>query len=67
LEAVEIGLRRLAELKENPDKETELCLPDNDLALTSQAEDELLKFERGIEKLLQEKARKELGMSGERT
>ena len=65
LEAVEIGLQRLAELKENPDTETELCLPDNDLALTNQAEKELLKFKRGIDKLLPEKVRKELGIPTE--
>jgi hypothetical protein len=62
LDAVGIGLRRLAELKENPDKETELCLPDNDLALTSQGEKELLKFKREIERMLPDKARKELGI-----
>ena len=32
------------------------------MALTAQAEKELLKFKRGIEKLLPEKARKELGV-----
>ena len=62
LESIEIGLRKLAELKENPNVETELCVPGNDLGLTTQAEKELLKFRRGIEKLLPEKARKELGM-----
>jgi hypothetical protein len=62
LEAVGIGLRSLAELKDNPDTQTELCLPDNDLALTTQAENELLKFKRGIEKLLPEKAWKHLGV-----
>lgn len=61
-EAVAIGLRKLAQLKEEPDKETELCLPNNDLALTTQAEEELLKFKRAIEKLLPGKARKNLGM-----
>ena len=35
-------------------------MPGNDLALTRDAEKELLKFERGIEKLLPEEARKQL-------
>ena len=61
-ECVEIGLRKLAELKENPDVQTELCAPGTDLELTTDAEKELLKFKRGIEKLLPEKVRKELGV-----
>jgi hypothetical protein len=61
-ESIEIGLRKLAELKENVDNENELCLPGNDLALTLKTEKELLKFKRGIEKLLPQKVRKELGI-----
>ena len=65
LESIEVGLCNLAELKENPDNENELCLPGNDLKLTLDAENELLKFKRGIEKLLPEDARKELGLTTE--
>lgn len=61
-EAAERGLQWLAELKKNPNSENELCLPGNDEALTRDAEKELLKFKRGIEKLLTEKVRKELGV-----
>jgi hypothetical protein len=61
-EAVERGLQWLAELKQNSNNDNELCLPGNDLKLTFDAERELLKFKRGIEKLLPEKARKELGV-----
>jgi hypothetical protein len=61
-EAAERGLQRLAELKKNPNSENELCLPGNDKWLTRDAEKELLKFKRGIEKLLPKKARKELGI-----
>src|SRR5262249_30083399 len=53
-ESIEMALGRLTELKENPDERNELCLPGNDLALTTQAEKELLKFKRGLEKLLPE-------------
>src|SRR5439155_2490898 len=63
LRAIDRGLKALSELKENPDSENQLSLPGNDLALTAQAEKELLKFKRGIEKVLTGKARKELGMS----
>lgn len=63
LEAAERGLQWVAELKENPNNENGLCLPGNDLALTDEAEKELLKFKRGIEKLLPDKARKELGIT----
>ncbi len=42
---------------------TALCLPGNDSGLTKHAEKELLKYKRGIEKLLPEKARKELGIN----
>jgi hypothetical protein len=61
-ECIEIGLGKLAELKTNPNNHNELCLPGNDLALTRSAEKELLKFKRGIERLLPEKARKALGI-----
>jgi hypothetical protein len=61
-EAVERGLLRLAELKKNPNNDNELVLPGNDEGLTRDAEKELLKFKRGIEKLLPEEARKELGI-----
>jgi len=37
-------------------------VPGNDLALTRDAEKELVKFKRRIEKLPPEKARKELGV-----
>src|SRR6266536_1212793 len=60
VESIERGLQLLSELKKNPDRENQLSLPGNDLALTAQAEKELLKFKRRIEKLLPEKARKEL-------
>lgn len=60
-EATERGLQRLAELKKNPNSGNELMLPGNDLKLTLDAERELLKFKRVIEKLLPEKARKRLG------
>ena len=63
LEAIESGLRLLAQLKKQANNESSLCLTGNDLALTAQAEKELLKFKRGIEKVLTGKARKELGMS----
>lgn len=57
-ECADIGLGKLAELKTNLDKETELCAPGNDLALTLDAEKELLKFKRGLEKLLPKDTRK---------
>jgi hypothetical protein len=62
-ETVERGLQWLAELKQNPNNDDELCLPGNDLKLTLDTERELLKLKRGIEKLLPEKAREQLGMS----
>lgn len=62
-ECVEIGLQKLAELKENPDNHNELCLPGNDLALTREAEKELLKLRRGIDKLLPQQIRKDLGIT----
>ena len=64
-EAAETGLRILAELKEQHESELSLCLPGNELALTLDAEKELLKLKRGIDKLLPAKERKELGMSRE--
>jgi tetratricopeptide (TPR) repeat protein len=63
-EAIDSGLKVLAKLKQNP--ELSLCLPGNDLQLTQDAEKELLKFKRGIEKVLPEKVRKNLGMSSQR-
>jgi len=62
-EAIESGLKALAKLKQNP--ELSLCLPENDFNLTLEAEKELLKFRRGINKLLPEKARKDLGIEDE--
>jgi hypothetical protein len=62
LEAVQRGLGFLAELKRNPDLETEVCIPGNELRMLKNDEKELLKFKWGIEKLLPEKARKELGV-----
>ena len=61
-EAAETGLRLLAELKEQGGGEVSLCLPGNELALTLDAEKELLKFKRGIEKLLPTERRKDLGI-----
>ena len=61
-EAAGRGLQWVAELKKNPNNDNELILPGNDLALTAQAEKELLKFKRGIEKLLSKEAWKELGI-----
>jgi hypothetical protein len=62
-ETIESGLKALAALKQNP--ELSLCLPGNDLKLTLDAEKELLKFRRGIEKLLPQDARKDLGITTE--
>jgi hypothetical protein len=62
LESVQIGLRTLAELKEQPNRELSLALPGNDESLTRKDEKELLRFRRGINKLLPEKARKRLGI-----
>lgn len=62
-EAIDNGLKALAELKRNP--EPSLCLPENDLGLTCDAERKLLKFKRGIDKLLTNKARKRLGIQNE--
>ena len=62
LHAATRGLQLLSELKKNPDKEIQLIAPGNDLALMLDAEKELLKFKRGIEKILREKVRKDLGI-----
>jgi len=62
LRAIDRGLKALSELKADPDGENQLSLPGNDLKLTLDAEKELLKYKSGIEKLLPEKARKELGV-----
>jgi hypothetical protein len=61
-EAAERGLQRLADLKKNPNNDNELCLPGNDLKLTLDAEKELLKFKRGVNKLLPKETRKQLGI-----
>jgi hypothetical protein len=61
-EAVERGLEILVELKRKPNCENELCLPGNELGMLRDDEKVLLKFKRGIEKLLPEKALKHLGM-----
>jgi hypothetical protein len=60
-ETIDSGLKALSALKQNP--EFSLCLPENDFNLTLEAEKELLKFKRGINKLLPEEARKELGIT----
>ena len=62
LRAIYRGLQALSELKKKADNENQLSLPGNDLALTARAEKELLKFKRGIERLLPAKARKNLGI-----
>ena len=62
-ESVAVGLQKLSELQQTPDTGSELCLPGNDLAMTKDAEKELLKVKRGIDKLLPEETRKQLGMS----
>ncbi len=62
LRATDRGLQQLSELKKKPNNENELCLPNNDLGITRHAEKQLLKLKRGIEKLLPESARKELGI-----
>ncbi|PYJ72283.1 MAG: hypothetical protein DME75_05345 [Verrucomicrobia bacterium] len=62
LRAIYRGLQALSELKKKADNENQLSLPGNDLALTARAEKELLKFQRGIERLLPGNARKNLGI-----
>ena len=64
-EAAECGLQWVAELKDNPNNENELCLPGNDEGLTRDAEKELLKYKRGIDRLLPRETRKQLGISFE--
>lgn len=63
LEAVEAGLRLLADRKARQPSELDLCVPKLEFDLAVDAEKHLLKFKRGIEKLLPEQARKQLGMS----
>jgi hypothetical protein len=63
LEAVDSGMRLLAEQKQQGNSELDLRLPGLESDLAVDAEKELLKFKRGIEKLLPEEARKELGMA----
>jgi len=62
-EAVQAGLRCLADRKRREPNKMELCLPKLEFDLAVDAEKELLKFNRGIEKLLPEKVRKELGIA----
>jgi hypothetical protein len=61
-EAIERGLHLLSELRQKPNIKDSIALPNNDVGLTHGAERQLLKFKRGIKKLLPEKARKELGV-----
>ena len=61
-EAAERGLQLLSELRQKPNIEDSITLPNNDVGLTRSAETQLLKLKRGIEKLLSEKVRKELGV-----
>jgi hypothetical protein len=62
VEAVRQGLQFLSQLKEHPNTENDLCLPGNDLGMTREAEKELLRFQRGVDKLLPRESRKDLGM-----
>ena len=64
-EAVQVGLRFLADRKARQPNEMELCRPKLEFDLAVDAEKELLKFQRGINKLLPEKARKNLGVTTE--
>jgi len=61
-EAVEAGIRLLAERKERRGSDIDLCLPGLEFDLAVDAEKELLRLKRGIEKLLPEDARKDLGI-----
>ena len=63
LEDIEHGLAVLAKMKENPDNADDLSLPNYDVKVTLEAEKNLLKYKRGIEKMMSEKLRKELGLS----
>jgi hypothetical protein len=62
-EAIERGLQLLSELRQKPNIEDSIALPNNEVGLTRGTERQLLKFKRGISRLLSEKARKELGMA----
>lgn len=62
LEAVGAGIRVLTERKQQANCDIDLSLPGLEFDLAVGAEKELLKFKRGIEKLLPEKTRKELGI-----
>ncbi|HEY4271829.1 MAG TPA: hypothetical protein VGM65_07475 [Candidatus Udaeobacter sp.] len=61
-EAIEAGIRFLTERKQQQKVETDLCVPGLDFGLAVDAEKELLKLKRGINKLLPNEARKELGI-----
>jgi tetratricopeptide (TPR) repeat protein len=61
-EAIERGLHLLSELRQKPNIEDSIALPNNDVELTRGAERQLLKFKRGINKLLPEKSRKDFGI-----
>jgi hypothetical protein len=63
LESAERGLQLLSDLKQSPNYELHVALPYNDEKMTGEAERELLKFKRGIEKLLPTERRKELGIN----
>jgi hypothetical protein len=62
LEAVEAGIRLLTERKRQQNSDIDLCVPGLEFDLAVDAEKELLKFKRGIEKLLPDKVRKQLGI-----
>src|SRR5262249_3682238 len=66
LEASEAAIQLLRQREEEHNGDLELCLPglENDLAID--AAKELQKLKRGIEKLLSEKSRKQLGIPGQR-
>ena len=61
-----VGIRLLTERKQQPNSDIDLSLPGLEFGLAVDAEKELLKFKRGIEKVLPEKVRKDLGMSSQR-
>ena len=66
LESAERGLQSLSDLKRNPNYELHISLPYNDQKMSAEAERELLKLKRGIEKLLPEETRRDVGvMTGE--
>ena len=62
-EAIEIGIRLLMKVKEQQNSEASLCRSAQDLEITLDAGKELLKFKRGIEKLLPKETRKRFGIS----